>query len=241
VTARRIVDRAMTTADQGLWLPTEQAHALLACYGIAVVPTVRADSAQEAASAARTLGRAAVLKAGNPLLVHKSNLGGVALDLTTPDEVHAAFLAMRERLGERMGGALVQPMVTGGVETIVGVTQDPSFGPLILFGIGGVAVELLHDRAFRILPLTDRDAGELVRGLRTSPLLFGYRGAEPANVRALEDLLLRVARFAEQVPEVAELDLNPVMVSHKDVIAVDVKLRLEPHAPRPELAARRLR
>jgi len=241
VTARRIVDSALTTGEQGLWLPTEQAHALLACYGIAVVPTVRAASAEEAASAARALGRPVVLKAGNPQLVHKSSLGGVALDLTTPDEVHTAFLAMKERLGERMGGALVEPMVTLGVETIVGVTQDPSFGPLILFGIGGVAVELLRDRAFRILPLTDRDAGELVRGLRTSPLLFGYRGAEPANVRALEDLLLRVARLAEQVPELAELDLNPVLVSHKEVTAVDVKLRLEPHAPRPELAARRLR
>ena len=241
VAARRLVDRALAAAPNGPWLPTEEAQTLLACYGVGMVPTVRVPSAEEAVTAARRLGGRVALKAGNPQLVHKSNVGGVVLDLATPDEVRAAFLAMRVRLGEGMGGALVQPMVAGGVETIVGVTQDPSFGPLILFGIGGVAVELLHDRAFRILPLTDRDAEELVRGLRTSPLLFGYRGAPPANTRALEDFLLRVARFAEQVPELAELDLNPVLVSPEGVTAVDVKLRLEPHTPRPELAVRHLR
>jgi acetyl coenzyme A synthetase (ADP forming)-like protein len=241
VAARRCVDRAIAAAPKGLWLPAEEAHALLACYGVRMVPTERAASAEEAVLAAQRIGRRVVLKAGNPQLVHKSNVGGVVLDLATSDEVRAAFLAMRERLGERMGGALVQPMVAEGIETIVGVTQDPSFGPLVLFGIGGVAVELLHDRAFRILPLTDRDAGELVRGLRTSPLLFGYRGAPPANIPALEDFLLRVARFAEQVPELAELDLNPVMVSQEGVTAVDVKLRLESQMPRPELAVRRLR
>jgi hypothetical protein len=143
--------------------------------------------------------------------------------------------------GEKPGSALVQAMVAEGIETIDGVTQDPSFSPLVLFGIGGVAVELLHDRAFRIPPLTGCDAAEVVRGLRTSPLLFDYRGAPPSKIRALEDFLLRVARFAEQVSELAELDLNPVMVSRGGVTAVDVKLRLESHTPRPELAVRRLR
>ncbi|HBZ69792.1 MAG TPA: hypothetical protein DEP35_08695 [Deltaproteobacteria bacterium] len=239
--ARRCVDRALAASPQGLWLPAEDAHALLACYGIGVIPTVHVGSAEEAAAVAQRLDRRVVLKAANPTLVHKSNVGGVVLDLVSPEEVRAAFFAMKEHLGDRMGGALVQPMVMGGIETIVGVTQDPSFGPLILFGIGGVAVELLHDRAFRILPLTDRDAEELVRGLRTSPLLFGYRGTPPANIRALEDFLLRVARLAEQVPELAELDLNPVIVSAEGISAVDVKLRLEHHTPRPELAVRRLR
>ncbi|HYB11888.1 MAG TPA: GNAT family N-acetyltransferase, partial [Myxococcota bacterium] len=193
VGARRCVDRAVAGAPGGRWLSSEDAGTLLACYGIPVVPTLRVASVEEAVSAAQRLGRRVTLKAGNPELVHKSNVGGVALDLASPEEVRAAFLTMRERLGEAMGGALVQPMLAAGVETIVGVTQDPSFGPLILFGIGGVAVELLQDQAFRILPLTDRDAEELVRGLKTSPLLFGYRGAPPVNVRALEDFLLRVA------------------------------------------------
>ncbi|HKE10205.1 MAG TPA: acetate--CoA ligase family protein, partial [Myxococcota bacterium] len=241
VAARRCVDAAVTVSPTGRWLPIEEAGRLLACYGVAVVPSVRVVSAEEAVSCAQKLGGRVVLKAGNPELVHKSNAGGVALDLATPDEVRGAFLALHARLGEGMGGALVQPMVTGAVETIVGVSQDPSFGPLILFGVGDVAVELFHDRAFRILPLTDRDAAELVRGLKTSPLLFGYRGAPPANTQALEEFLLRVARFAEQVPELAQLELNPVVASPEGAIAVDVKLRLEPHVPRPELAVRRLR
>jgi acetyl coenzyme A synthetase (ADP forming)-like protein len=239
--ARRCVDHALAVAPNGRWLPVEDAHRLLACYGINVVPTLRVACVEEAVSAAQKLGGRVVLKAGTPKLVHKSSVGGVALDLATAEEVRGAFQAMGERLGEDMGGALLQPMVAAGVETIVGVTQDQRFGPLVLFGIGGVEVELLQDCAFRILPLTDRDAAELIRGLKTSPLLFGYRGAPPADTRALEDLLLRVARFAEQVPELAELDLNPVMVSPEGAVAVDVKLRLEPHTPRPELAVRRLR
>jgi acetyl coenzyme A synthetase (ADP forming)-like protein len=239
--ARRCVDRALAAAPDGTWLSSEEARALLACYGVSLVQSVRVASAEEAVSAAQSLGTRTVLKAGNPQLLHKSSVGGVALDLAGSEEVRSAFLEMKKRLGEEMGGALVQPMIAGGVETIVGVTQDPSFGPLLLFGMGGIAVELLQDRAFRILPLTDRDAEELIRSLRTSPLLFGYRGAPSANLPALQDLLLRVARFAEQVPELAELDLNPVIVSHEIVLAVDVKLRLKRHAPRPELAVRRLR
>jgi acyl-CoA synthetase (NDP forming) len=238
---RRCVDRAVAAAANGRWLSVEDAHRLLACYSIPVVRTERVASVEEAVSSFRKLGGRGVLKAGNPELVHKSNVGGVALDLASDDEVRGAFSTMEERLGERMGGALLQPMVATGVETIVGVTQDPSFGPLVLFGIGGLEVELLQDRSFRILPLTDRDAAELIRGLKTSPLLFGYRGAPPANTPALEDFLLRVARFAEQVPELAELDLNPVIVSSEGALAVDVKLRLERHKPRPELAVRRLR
>jgi acetyl coenzyme A synthetase (ADP forming)-like protein len=238
--ARRCVDGG-AVSPSGRWLPIEEASRLLACYGVGVVPTVRVVSAEEAVACAQKLGGRVVLKAGNPELVDKSKVGGVALDLATPDEVRGAFLALHARLGEGMGGALVQPMLSDGVETLVGVSQDPSFGPLIHFGVGDVAVELLHDRAFRILPLTDRDAAELVRGLKTSPLLFGYRGAPPANTQALEEFLLRVARFAEQVPELAQLDLSPVVVSPEGATAVDVKLRLEPHMPRPELAVRRLR
>jgi acyl-CoA synthetase (NDP forming) len=140
---------------------------------------------------------------------------------------------MRTSLAARMGGAIVQRMVSsdGGVETIVGVTQDPLFGPLVLFGLGGVTAELLADRALRIVPLTDTDAADLVRSLRGSPLLFGYRGRPAVAVPALEDLLLRVGRLADEIPEVSEMDLNPVIVSATGVVAVDVKIRLAPAPP----------
>jgi len=132
-------------------------------------------------------------------------------------------------------------MADAGPEVIVGVVQDPSFGPLVMFGSGGTAVELLGDRAFRVLPLTDIDAYELVRATRGAPLLFGYRGAPPADVASLEDLVLRVGRLVDDIPEIAELDLNPVIVSPSGAVAVDAKVRLAPWVPHPELALRRLR
>ena len=122
-----------------------------------------------------------------------------------------------------MGGAVVQQMVPPGVETIVGVTHDPSFGPLVLFGLGGVTAELLADRALRIVPITDEDAAELVRSLRGSPLLFGYRGRPAVDVAAIEDVLLRVGYLADEIPEIAEMDLNPVIVGAGGAVAVDVK------------------
>jgi acyl-CoA synthetase (NDP forming) len=140
-----------------------------------------------------------------------------------------------------MGGAVVQKMVDPGVETIVGVVHQENFGPLVMFGLGGIATDLLGDRAYRVLPLTDLDARELVRSLKSAPLLFGYRGSPPANVEALEELLLRVGRMAAEIPEIVELDLNPVIVSQEGAVAVDAKLRVAPYAPRPELAHRRLR
>ena len=135
---------------------------------------------------------------------------------------------MEDRLGDGMGGAVVQRMAAPGVETIVGVTQDPSFGPLVLFGSGGVTAELLADRTLRLVPMTDVDAHEVVRSLRGSPLLFGYRGQPEVDVAALEDLLLRVARLADEIPEVSEMDLNPVIVSVTGAVAVDVKIRIRP-------------
>jgi len=154
--------------------------------------------------------------------------------------VEAAFEDMHKALGEQMGGAVVQPMADPGVETIVGVVHDASFGPLVLFGMGGTTAELVRDTAMRVVPVTDIDAHDVVRALRTSPLLFGYRGAPLADVAALEQLLIRVGLLADALPQVAELDCNPVIVSPAGAVAVDVKLRLQ-HAPplRPEVRALR--
>ena len=127
-----------------------------------------------------------------------------------------------------MGGAIVQPMVEAGVETAIGVVADPTFGPLVMVGLGGVASDLLADRAFHMLPMTVEDAQRQIRSLRAAPLLFGYRNTPLCDVQALEEMMLRVAQLAINVPELSELDLNPVTVSPSGALAVDVKVRLRP-------------
>ncbi len=235
--ARAVVARFLRDSSEGGWLPTEQVGELLEAVGVPVLRTVAVRDAEEAGRAAADLGYPVALKAVGPDLIHKSDVGGVQLDLGSDTEVTAGHEAMAARLGVGMTGAVVQQMATPGVETIVGVVQDPLFGPLVMFGLGGVATELLGDRSFRVLPLTDLDAAELVRSLRASPLLFGYRGSPPVAVDALEDVLQRVARLAGNVPEVAELDLNPVIVSTAGAVAVDCRARVAhiPAGPAPDL------
>jgi acetyl coenzyme A synthetase (ADP forming)-like protein len=220
-----VTERISRAGADGVWLDADDAASLMRCFGIPVLPSSHAEDADAAVAAADAIGYPVAMKAGAPALIHKTDVGGVALDLPDAAGVRAAFATMHERLGDRLGGVIVQPMVAAGVETLVGVTQDPSFGPLVLFGLGGITAELLADRALRIVPMTDLDASELVRSLRGSPLLFGYRGQPAVDVAALEDLLLRVSVLADEVPEVTEMDLNPVIVSEAGVVAVDLKVR----------------
>ena len=195
-----------------------------AAFGIATAGEVSVSSASEAAAAATQLGYPVALKAVGATILHKSDVGGVRLDLATPDDVAAAFTSMSTALGDAMEGAIVQSMHSG-VELIAGVVSDPLFGPVVMFGSGGTAVELFGDRVLRILPLTDQDAHEMVRSIRGAPLLFGHRGAPPCDVDAVEDVLLRVARFADEVPQLAEMDLNPLIASPSGAVAVDVRIR----------------
>jgi len=239
--AHRIVDAYLESHPEGGWLDAAAAAELLCSYGICVARTRRVGSVDGAVLAAREVEYPVVLKAGSPDLVHKSDVGGVHAGIHDADGLRAAYAEMEGRLGERMGGAVVQHQVPPGVETIVGVVQDRSFGPLVMFGTGGTSVELLQDRAFRIVPMTDLDAHELVRAPRGAPLLFGYRGTPEADVSALEMLLIRVARLVDEVPEIAEMDLNPVIAAPGGATAVDAKLHLLPATPRPDLATRRLR
>jgi acyl-CoA synthetase (NDP forming) len=227
--ARRVVDARLTgSTAEGAWLDGTAAATVLDAYGIPNAPVRYASSAEAARAAAEALGFPIALKVGNPNVVHKTNVGGVALALSDGDAVERAFRLMHDRLGTEMGGAVVQRMVPEGLEVIVGITQDPLFGPLLLFGAGGVTAELLADRTLRVLPLSTQDARETVRSLRTSPLFFGYRGAPPVDVDALERLLVRVAQLADNVPEITEMDLNPVIVSEHGVVAVDAKIRCAP-------------
>jgi acetate---CoA ligase (ADP-forming) len=240
--ARRLVADFFAGHPDGGWLDPVAAAEILAGFGITVIPLAPVTSGAEAADAAARIGRPVTLKVAG--MLHKTDVGGVRLGLENPDAVAAAYDDMAARLaaaGLDMTGAHVQPMASPGVEVIAGLLRDPSFGPLVMFGLGGVAAELVGDTALKVAPLTAEDAAELVRGLRSSPLLFGYRGAAPTDTAALEDLLLRLSVLGQQVPELAELDLNPVIAGPDRVQAVDWRMRLAPADPNPGRDLRRLR
>jgi acyl-CoA synthetase (NDP forming) len=197
------------------WLSTEETRSVLQALRLPVAPGGVARTAEEAAALARSLGFPVAVKLASQRIVHKTEVGGVRLDLPDEAAVRRAVEEIRSRLeGDNsrgaMEGVLVQPMVAGGTEVMVGMTHDPLFGPLIAFGLGGIHVEILGDVCFRVTPLTDRDAAEMVRGIRGYRLFQGYRGHPPADLAALEDVLLRVSRLVEEVPQISELDLNPV-------------------------------
>jgi acetyl coenzyme A synthetase (ADP forming)-like protein len=237
-----LIARALGDGEdgRGRWLTPDEVDQLLGAYQIPLVPTHAAATADDAVAAADKVGYPVVLKATGPTILHKSDVGGVRLDLSEPGDVRAAFDDMRSRLGDDLAGVIVQHQVEEGVELIVGVTHDPMFGPLVMAGLGGVAVELLGDRGFRVVPVTDHDAAELVRSLRGSPLLFGYRGRPPADVAALERVILKIAQLAADLPEVAEVDLNPVIVSDTGATVVDARVRVAPLARPPGLDARHM-
>ncbi|MBA3842298.1 MAG: GNAT family N-acetyltransferase [Actinobacteria bacterium] len=219
VEGRRLVE---SVTDER-WLSPAEARTLLAAYGIPLVPERVVLSAEEAVLAAEELGFPAVVKSAVPGR-HKTESGGVALGLMTAEAVRTAAL----RIGAPL---IVQPMIKGGVELLAGVVQDPVFGPLVAFGPGGVFAELIGDTRFAVAPLTDVDAAELVHGGKAGKLVAGFRGAAPADAAALTDLVHRLALLAEENPEIAELDLNPVLGLGESCLAVDMRIRLRPARP----------
>ncbi|MEV4346471.1 GNAT family N-acetyltransferase [Actinoplanes sp. NPDC049596] len=235
--ARHAIDCAL--ADGGGWQPYERTSAILGAYGIKLVATTHAGTAEAAVTAAQRTGYPVVLKSADPELVHKSDTGGVRLGLTGPAAVRDAFAAVAGA-GRPGFGALVQPQVHEETELVAGIAHDARFGSVVLLGAGGVHTDLLSDRSLRLLPMTDLDAGRMWRELRCAPLLTGYRGAPAADTGALEDLLLRLGRLADDFPEVAELDLNPILIGPGGVTAVDAKLRLAPVGAEPDALLRRL-
>jgi acetyl coenzyme A synthetase (ADP forming)-like protein len=233
--ASAIVAEAL--AEGGGWLVPERVAALLAVYGVPQVTARIAGSPAAVGRCASDLGGPVAIKAIAPGLVHKVDAGGVRLDISGPA---AATRAAREiaasvrEAGHAPAGFVVQAMAPAGVEILVGAVGDPDFGPVIACAAGGGAVELLGDIQTRLAPLTRSDAAEMIRALRTFPLLDGYRGAPRADVHALEDVLLRVAVLAADHPEIAELDCNPVLVAPDGATVVDARVRIEaPRPPRP--------
>ncbi len=235
--ARAIVDRALSAADS-CWLPLQDALEMLGAYGIPCVESRRAVSPEEAAAAALDLGGKVVLKLDQPGLVHKSDVGGVRLGV----EPSAAADVAAELLSGRgpEAAVIVQPMVEPGPETIVGVVEEAGFGPVVLFGLGGTATEVIGDRALSLVPTSRPEALNLISSVKASRLLTGYRGAPASNLGALADLLCRVAQLADQLPEVVEMDLNPVVAGPSGCVVLDPKVRLQRVTRQPELRRRHI-
>ncbi len=211
---QEIVERARREGRRVLLL--HEAYELLACYGLPVPRWRLARSPEEAAEAAEELGAPLALKIVSPDVLHKSDVGGVALGVRGPREAAEAYRRIVENVerakpGARIVGVLVQEMVPQGLEVLVGGVRDQVFGPLVAFGLGGVLVELYEDIAFRVAPIHRVDAVDMIREVRASKLLEGYRGMPPRDVDTLIDILVRVSRLMAEAP-IAELDINPLML-----------------------------
>lgn len=209
-----------------------EAKEVLASAGINVALTKLATSKKEAISSAKEMGFPVVLKIVSPDVLHKSDAGGVKLNLNSQAQVGKAYddiisSVKQKNPAANVLGVAVQKMAAPGTEVIIGMSKDPQFGPVIMFGLGGIFVEIMKDVAFRIVPLTPRDAREMIHDIKGFPLLEGYRGQEPVSLRHLEEILLKVSEFADRHPEVKELDLNPVFAYKDGAIAVDARIILE--------------
>jgi acyl-CoA synthetase (NDP forming)/GNAT superfamily N-acetyltransferase len=237
--ARTVVERALATAPAGRALTADEAARLLAAYGVPVVEQRLVTGPDEAVVAAEELGCPVVVKATAPELQHRQDLGAVRLDLGDAPAVRAAVTALAD-LTDLDAPVVVQRMAAPGVPTVVEVLDDPTFGALVAFGVGGLATELLGDRAYAPVPMTDADAAELVAAPRAAPLLTGYRGSEPVDTAALRDLLLRVSRLAEDLPEVLDLELNPVLVARAGLAVLSAAVTVGPPTARVDPGPRRL-
>ncbi|MFJ4341089.1 GNAT family N-acetyltransferase [Streptomyces sp. NPDC088915] len=242
--AAALIRRVLGGADadaRGVTLGTDQAGELLARYGITALPTLPAPTPDAAVAAAARLGYPVALKTTAPHLRHRPDLGGVRLDLATEEQLRTAYAELTEVLGKPEElQPVVQAMVPRGVDTVVRSAIDPAVGAVLSFGLSGAPSELLGDTAHRLVPATDRDVAELVRSLRTTPLLFGWRGSAPVDTPALEELLLRVSRLVDDHPEVVAVSLEPVVVAPRGLSVLGATVRLAPPPPRTDLGPRSL-
>ncbi|MFE4588922.1 bifunctional acetate--CoA ligase family protein/GNAT family N-acetyltransferase [Streptomyces laurentii] len=244
--AAGLIARVLRTRDahaRGVTLDCDETTDLLGHYGIRVLPTLPAPGPDEAVRAAARLGFPVALKTTAPHLRHRPDLGGVRLDLATEGQLRTAYAELTEALGKPEElQPVVQAMVPRGVDTVVRAAIDPAVGAVLSFGLAGAPSELLGDMSHRLVPATDRDAADLVRSIRTAPLLFGWRGSAPVDTAALEDLLLRISRLVDDHPEVVAISLEPVVVAPRGLSVLGASVRLAPPPPSPvtDLGPRRL-
>ena len=222
-----------TARKEGRTMLTEiEAKRLLKNAGINVVDTRLAASKEQAVAIAREMGFPVVMKIASADVVHKSDAGGVKLGLKNATQVGKAYDEIMKSIraafpNAKIEGVSVQAMARPGVEVIIGMSKDAQFGPVLMFGLGGVLVEILKDVSFRIVPLVKRDAKEMIREIKGFPLLQGYRGSEPVDVENLEAMLLKISDFIEKSPQIKELDLNPIFAYKDGAVAVDARVILE--------------
>jgi acetate---CoA ligase (ADP-forming) len=228
-TARQLVADALQRG--GGWLAPADAAALLECAGVNTARGALVHNADEAAAVARSIGFPVALKAAGAAVVHKTEIGGVKLDLATEDAVRGAFDDLSRRLGASLEAALVQPMIKDAVEIVVGGVNDPAFGPVVMCGSGGVLVELIGDTAFALCPVSNEGAQDLIEQTKAVVRLRGFRGAPPSDQDALKEIIVRISQLLDACPEIHELDLNPVMVMPRGAVAVDARIRIGPKAP----------
>ena len=225
--ARDLVAGFLAAAPVGGWLPREQTVELLGCYGLPLAGSVVVTTENDAAAAVARFGRPVALKADvTGLVVRRTGAGAVLLDLHGEDEVRRGFRALQETFGGRLAGVIVQPMITGGVGVMINVLEERVFGPLVLFGLAGATADVLAGRAARLVPLTSTDADNLIRSVRAVPP--GPPGAFGAGPGSLTDLLLRVSQMADDLPQITELDLSPVIARRDGAVAVDARVRVQP-------------
>ncbi len=225
-----ILDKAKT--EKRTVLTEFESKKLLERAGIPVVETRLVRTKRETISVSKEMGFPVVLKITSPDIVHKSDSGGVKLGIANATQASRAYSEIMLSIKQRYPSAIihgltVQKMAPPGIQVIVGMSKDLQFGPVLMFGLGGILVELLKDVSFRIVPVTKRDAAEMIREIKGYPLLEGYRGQEPANIDALQDIIVRVSQFAERTPEIKELDLNPIFAYRDKAVSVDARIVLE--------------
>jgi len=225
-----ILDKAKT--ERRTVLTEFESKKLLERAGIPVVETRLVRTKRETISVSKEMGFPVVLKITSPDIVHKSDSGGVKLGIANATQASKAYSEIMLSIKQKYPGAIihgltVQKMAPPGIQVIVGMNKDPQFGPVLMFGLGGILVELLKDVSFRIVPVTKRDAAEMISEIKGYPLLEGYRGQEPANIDALQDIIVRVSQFVERTPEVKELDLNPIFAYRDKAVSVDARIVLE--------------
>ena len=225
--ARELIGGILADPPRGGWLALDPTVELLGCYGVPLADSIGVITEDAAIAAAARFGGPVALRADVPGLLRTSAAGDVLTDLHGADEVRHGFRSLKDTFGGRLAGVIVQPVITGGVEVAISVLHEQVAGPLVLFGLGGAAGDLLADRAARLAPLTESDADDLIRSARAASLLLGRRGGGPAGLAALRDMLLRVSRMADDLPQIAELELSPVIVRPDGVQAVDGRIRIQ--------------
>lgn len=218
--------------EKRLFLTEIESKRLLGQAGVNCNLTELATTASEAISLSERFGYPVALKIASPDIIHKNDGGGVILGLDTPEKVENAYQKILENIRHqkpqaKIYGISVQKMATPGVAVIIGMSKDQQFGPVIMFGLGGLLVEIIEDISLRISPITRKDAADMIREVKGNKLLTGYRGQPPANLPALEDMLMAVSDFVEQNNVVKEIDLNPVIAGRDDAVAVDATVVLE--------------